>query len=105
MHDGHGRLDALVGQLGMLILINIAFGFAVPGIDNAAHIGGLLAGFVIGVLVPPHGVQTLATLWQTPDKAGTAHVARVPNGIIFVALAPIAIAVVVGLFIGTELRA
>ena len=104
-HPVDRQSRALVGQLGMLILINIAFGFAVPGIDNAAHIGGLLAGFVIGVLVPPHGVQTLATLWQTPDKAGTAHVARVPNGIIFVALAPIAIAVIVGLFIGTELRA
>ncbi len=79
----------------MLILINIVFGFAVPGIDNAAHIGGLIAGFVLGVLVPPHGVQTLSTLWQQPDTAGTAHVARVPSGIIFVALAPIAIAVIV----------
>jgi membrane associated rhomboid family serine protease len=104
-HPVDRQSRALVGQLGMLILINIVFGFAVPGIDNAAHIGGLIAGFVIGVLVPPHGVQTLSTLWQQPDTAGTAHVARVPSGIIFVALAPIAIAVIVGLLVGTGMRA
>jgi rhomboid protease GluP len=28
--------------------INLAFGFLFPGIDNWAHIGGLLAGIVLG---------------------------------------------------------
>ena len=34
----------------MLVAINLAFGLAVPGIDNAAHLGGLAAG-VLGGLV------------------------------------------------------
>jgi rhomboid protease GluP len=29
---------------GMTVLINLAFGFVVPFVDNAAHIGGLVAG-------------------------------------------------------------
>lgn len=32
--------------LGMLILANILLGFIIPGIDNAAHLGGLLGGLV-----------------------------------------------------------
>ena len=104
-HPVDRQSRALVGQLGMLILINIGFGFAVQGIDNAAHLGGLAAGLIIGAIVPPTGVQTLASFWQRATDAGTAHVARVPNGIVFVALAPIAIAVVVGVLVGTSMRA
>ena len=29
----------------VLIIINLVYGFAVPGIDNAGHIGGLIGGF------------------------------------------------------------
>ncbi|WP_129727238.1 rhomboid family intramembrane serine protease [Ectobacillus funiculus] len=34
-----------------LIGINLLFGFAVPGIDNAGHIGGLIGGFLATVMV------------------------------------------------------
>ena len=30
--------------------VGLLFGFAIPGIDNAAHVGGLLAGIVIGLI-------------------------------------------------------
>jgi hypothetical protein len=95
---------AIVSQIGMLILINIAFGFAVAGIDNAAHLGGLAAGIWIGLFVPPTGVQTLASLWQRPADAGTAHVASVPDFVPAAALAVVAFVVVVGLAIGTSSR-
>jgi membrane associated rhomboid family serine protease/TolA-binding protein len=55
---------AFVGQLGTLILINLAFGFAIPQIDNAAHIGGLLAGLWLGFLIAPGRVPTLRSFWQ-----------------------------------------
>lgn len=34
-----------------IILINLVFGFVVPGVDNFAHIGGLVSGFLLGLLV------------------------------------------------------
>ncbi len=44
-------------RLGMsilpFILINLAIGFTVPAIDNAAHIGGLLGGMLLGWIVTP----------------------------------------------------
>src|SRR5215210_4466949 len=58
----------LVSQIGFLILVNIGLGFAISNIDNAAHLGGLAAGLLLGALVPPTGVQTMGTLWQRPVR-------------------------------------
>lgn len=34
-----------------IILLNLAFGFIVPGIDNAGHIGGLIGGFLASSII------------------------------------------------------
>jgi membrane associated rhomboid family serine protease len=94
----------LVSQLGMLIVINIVFGFVVPNIDNAAHIGGLVTGAFLGLVLPPTRVQTMATLWQRADASGIAHRASVPAFILPAALLVIAVVVVAGLIIGTPMR-
>ena len=61
------RARAIVPQLGFFILINLAFGFAAGGgIDNAAHIGGLVSGMWLGFIVPPGKVPTLKSAWQNP---------------------------------------
>jgi rhomboid protease GluP len=36
-----------------VVLLNVGLGFTMPGIDNAAHLGGLGAGFLAGLLVAP----------------------------------------------------
>lgn len=94
----------LVSQLGMLIIINIVFGFVIPNIDNAAHIGGLVTGAFLGLVLPPTRVQTMATLWQRADASGTAHRASVPAFILPVALLVVVVVVVAGLVIGTPMR-
>ncbi len=46
------RNQFLKGTL-VFVGINLALGFMVPMIDNAAHIGGLICGFVLGLLWIP----------------------------------------------------
>ncbi len=57
---------ALLGQMGGLIAINLVFGFVVAGIDNTAHLGGLLAGVWLGALFAPTHVPTMRSLWTRP---------------------------------------
>jgi rhomboid protease GluP len=46
---------ALLSSLGLWAAINIVFGVTTPGIDNAAHLGGALAGLVIGATLKARG--------------------------------------------------
>jgi membrane associated rhomboid family serine protease len=61
---------AITRQIGALIVINLVIGFGIggfAGIDNSAHIGGLLVGGFLGFLIPPSGAATLSSLWQRND--------------------------------------
>jgi membrane associated rhomboid family serine protease len=44
-------IDALASSVGILILLNLAFSFGVPGISIGAHLGGLVGGFLCAALV------------------------------------------------------
>jgi membrane associated rhomboid family serine protease len=77
----------LTAQIGVLIGINLLIGFTVPGIDNAAHIGGLLAGAWLGYVLVPRGAR-LGSFWSAPQAtavgrgagptAGAAGASRLP---------------------------
>ncbi len=41
--------NAIVGQIIPVILLNLFVGFTTPGIGNAAHIGGLIGGYIISM--------------------------------------------------------
>ncbi|MEO5965906.1 MAG: rhomboid family intramembrane serine protease, partial [Candidatus Limnocylindrales bacterium] len=71
---------AFLGQLGGLLVINLIFGVVVPGIDNMAHIGGLIAGAWLGFLFMPTRVQTLRSLWQRPGPTGALEPAFGTDG-------------------------
>jgi len=43
-----------LSNLAGLVAINLVFGFTVPGINNFAHIGGLVAGITVGMGLSPH---------------------------------------------------
>ncbi len=49
--------QAIQGTLKSLLIFagyNLFFGAAIPGIDNSAHIGGLLAGLALGAVLAKH---------------------------------------------------
>ena len=50
----------------VIIGINLVFGFSVPGIDNLAHIGGLVAGLLLGFGLAP-------TYRVVRDRMGWPH--------------------------------
>jgi membrane associated rhomboid family serine protease len=60
------RARQIVPQLGFLVVINLVLEFSIGGIDNAAHIGGLISGLWLGLVVPPGKVPTLRSFWQHP---------------------------------------
>ncbi len=44
-------LSGTMRSLGAFVFYNLIFGFALPGIDNTAHIGGLITGVIVGALI------------------------------------------------------
>jgi membrane associated rhomboid family serine protease len=65
------QLRAMASQIGIIIVLNLALGLGLAAfIDNAAHIGGLLAGAWLGLLLRPRNVPTLSSLWQRPAAQG-----------------------------------
>jgi membrane associated rhomboid family serine protease len=74
------RARAIVPQLGMFVIINLIFGFVSEAggvrIDNAAHVGGLIAGLWLGFVVPPGKAPTLRPASQRP--AGEQRSQRPP---------------------------
>ncbi|MEO8208028.1 MAG: rhomboid family intramembrane serine protease, partial [Chloroflexota bacterium] len=96
MFDRQAR--ALVPQLGSIVFINLAFGFLFAGtIDNAAHIGGLVAGLWLGAFVPPGRVRTMRDFWQTGGGAAGAGRTRLISAL---GMAALVILIVVGLLAG-----
>ncbi|HJW20843.1 MAG TPA: rhomboid family intramembrane serine protease [Candidatus Limnocylindrales bacterium] len=79
------RARAIVPQLGFLIVINLILGFSIGGIDNAAHIGGLVSGLWLGLVVPPGRVPTLRSMWQNlGSQSGAAPPLIVAAGVLAV---------------------
>jgi hypothetical protein len=84
----------------MLLVINLAFGFAVGSqIDNFAHLGGLATGALLGLAFVPGRARTLRSFW-TSASGGTVGADGLQTIIPIVALLLLAIAFVFGYTIG-----
>ena len=44
-------LSGTLRSLGAFVVYNLIFGAIIPGIDNTAHIGGLVTGLIVGTLI------------------------------------------------------
>ncbi|MGA3056808.1 MAG: rhomboid family intramembrane serine protease [Candidatus Limnocylindrales bacterium] len=65
----HAVLDQqsrmIASQIGVLIALNLAIGFSgLLNVDNYCHVGGLVAGLWLALVIAPAQVPTLASLWQ-----------------------------------------
>jgi membrane associated rhomboid family serine protease len=101
--DRRGR--AILAQVGSLIVLNLLLGFGLGGsgavnIDNAAHVGGLLGGLWLGLILIPTGAPTLSSFWHFPD--GTSATRRVAPLVQVLGVAALAVVVAVGLVAGGE---
>jgi membrane associated rhomboid family serine protease len=94
------RGNALVGQIGMLLVINLVFGFAAGSqIDNAAHLGGLATGALLGLAFVPGRARTLRSFW-TSATGGTLAADGLQTIVPVVALIILAVAFVGSYMIG-----
>ena len=53
--------------VGTLLVLNLVITFTLPVISWTGHVGGLVVGGVIGLLLPPRHVATLATMFRGPS--------------------------------------
>ncbi|MBX3031414.1 MAG: rhomboid family intramembrane serine protease [Chloroflexi bacterium] len=67
----------LTMQIGVLIAVNLVIGFSIPAIDNAAHVGGLIAGCWLGLALVPRDALTLGSFWSSPT-GGPVRSGRIP---------------------------
>ena len=91
------RRDA--AGIGVLVAINLAFGFMVPGIDNWAHIGGLVMGFALGGVLAS-GYETYSVYTGLVDPSARSRPGSSRR--VLLALPPIALLLVVGVWLGTQ---
>lgn len=52
-------VNPVLTNLAIVLVINIIFGLLIPGIDQGAHVGGLIAGVAIGWVLSPGRVVTI----------------------------------------------
>ncbi len=105
-HPVDRQSRALVGQVGMLIFINLVFGIRLRGFDRqCAHIGGLVGGLWLGALIVPTGVPTLSSFWLRPAGVpGSAQRVGTSPVLELIGVAVVVAAVATGIAVGTAER-
>lgn len=91
---------SLIGGMGSYLVFLLIFTFVVPGISWTGHIGGLAVGVVLGFLLPPTGVATMAGMWRAPtgERLGGSMPLIVRAGI----YAGVAVLLVIGSWVAVE---
>ncbi|MBV9788360.1 MAG: rhomboid family intramembrane serine protease [Chloroflexi bacterium] len=75
-----------LGQMATLAVINLAFGFVVPNIDNSAHIGGLIIGGISGLALAPRYVIERRTYMPTVERRDVPLIGWIVAAVLLVGL-------------------
>ena len=88
-------------SVAFIVALNIGIGFATTGIDNAAHVGGLLGGMFMAYLVSPRQRMVITPGWGefSPPRMGV-RIQR-QKGLLLGLAITVGIAIIV---IGTTIR-
>ena len=80
--DFGASVNPVIVNLGIILVINIVFGMIAPGIDQGAHVGGVIAGAAMGYFVGPRrvididfyifGAPTVRTYFRKADASRVA---------------------------------
>jgi membrane associated rhomboid family serine protease len=91
---------SVMGGIGSYLVFLLIFTFVVPGISWTGHVGGLAVGAVLGFLLPPTGVSTMAGMWRSPT--GERLQGAMPVGLRAAVYAGVALVLVAGTFIAVQ---
>jgi hypothetical protein len=72
----YGRMSRQqLSNLATLVVINLVFGFTMPGVNNLAHIGGLVGGLLLGLGLAPR----LTIEWEAASPGASPGAWPVPG--------------------------
>lgn len=71
----------MLSSLGTFIFYNLIYGAAIPGISNAAHLGGLLMGLAVGALLPAASASESSRRARLSLVAGLCAVALLTSAV------------------------
>jgi len=91
---------SVIGGIGGYLVFLLIFTFVVPGISWTGHLGGLAVGALLGFLLPPTGVSTMAGMWQTPT--GERLTGATPRLVRAAVYAGVAVLLVIGSYVAVE---
>ena len=87
--------NSMLTNVALVALVNLGLGASIPGIDNWAHVGGLLGGIIVGALISPRYSIAVNSYGQPAVTESRSTAAWLRVAIFAVAFA-VVVAVVVG---------
>jgi rhomboid protease GluP len=90
-------------SIALIVVLNIVIGFTTAGIDNAAHVGGLLAGAGMAYLIAPRQRVMMMPGWSefAPPRMGM-QIKRHGSGWVVYAVAVALAITVIGVWVRTR---